>query len=102
MLDEWYVPGNMLLTMVGEFDEAGALGLIERTFGALPARVVPPAPPPQVPEPTGGASFRGLLREVIGKGTSTGFVLRAPGEDTPEFRVLWLVESYLASPYLSA
>ena len=37
----WYVPGNASLVVAGDFDPAVAKDLIQRTFGALPARPVP-------------------------------------------------------------
>jgi predicted Zn-dependent peptidase len=44
----WYVPGNAVLVVAGDFDPAQAREAVERTFGAVPARPVaalPPAPP---------------------------------------------------------
>lgn len=37
----WYVPGNMALVLVGDFDIADTKPLIEKTFGRLEAKAVP-------------------------------------------------------------
>jgi predicted Zn-dependent peptidase len=37
----WYVPGNASLVVAGDFDPAVARELVERTFGAVPAKAVP-------------------------------------------------------------
>jgi predicted Zn-dependent peptidase len=37
----WYVPGNATLVIVGDFDTAEVKPIVERTFGAIPARPVP-------------------------------------------------------------
>ncbi len=44
----WYVPGNAVLVVVGAFDSEQVRAAIEQTFGAVPARPLPPrttAPP---------------------------------------------------------
>ena len=33
----YYVPGNMIIVLAGDFDPDSALRLIEETFGTLPA-----------------------------------------------------------------
>jgi zinc protease len=52
----WYVPGNASLVVAGDFDPAVAKDLIERTFGAVPAK---PMPEPRDAPP---ASFEGEVR----------------------------------------
>ena len=37
----WYVPGNMVIALAGDFDTAEAIGIIERHFGAWEAKPVP-------------------------------------------------------------
>lgn len=52
LLDKYYVPGNIVLSMVGDVDPADARRLAEKYFGAMPARPMPPllrsVEPPQV------------------------------------------------------
>ena len=55
----WYVPGNAVLVVAGDFDPAQARQAVEETFGAVPARPVaalPPAPP---------AGLAGEVRRVL-------------------------------------
>lgn len=55
----WYVPGNAVLVVAGDFDPAQARQAVEQTFGAVPARPVaalPPAPP---------AGLAGEVRRVL-------------------------------------
>ena len=47
--EKYYVPGNMLMTLVGDVNPAEAKRLAERYFGALPARPLPA--PPHAAEP---------------------------------------------------
>jgi predicted Zn-dependent peptidase len=47
----WYVPSNVTLVLVGDFDPASARALVERYFGSLasgPAPARAPAPPPVI------------------------------------------------------
>ncbi len=37
----WYVPNNMILTLAGNYDRAGALKLIEKYYGAIAPRPLP-------------------------------------------------------------
>jgi predicted Zn-dependent peptidase len=40
----WYVPGNMVIAVSGDFKAADAIATIEKHFGALPAKPVPADP----------------------------------------------------------
>lgn len=42
--NNWYVPGNMALILVGNIDPQTAKPLIEKSFGALPAKTSPSLP----------------------------------------------------------
>lgn len=42
--DRYYAPANAVLTIVGAFDEAEVVEAVQRYFGALAARPVPPVP----------------------------------------------------------
>jgi predicted Zn-dependent peptidase len=50
--DTYYVPGNMVIGIVGDVDPANAQRMAERYFGVLPAKPLPPAihtvEPPQL------------------------------------------------------
>ncbi|MEJ2867602.1 pitrilysin family protein [Actinomycetospora sp. OC33-EN08] len=51
--DAYYAPGNAVLTVVGDFDPDDAAALVERHFGDIPARPVPPRPTFGEPAPDG-------------------------------------------------
>lgn len=51
--DAYYAPGNAVLTLVGDFDVDEASRLVERHFGDIPARAVPPRPSFGEPAPDG-------------------------------------------------
>jgi len=42
--DTYYAPGNAVLTVAGDFTVANARELVEKHFGDVPARTVPPRP----------------------------------------------------------
>ncbi|PRY46886.1 M16 family metallopeptidase [Umezawaea tangerina] len=42
--DTYYAPGNAVLTVAGDFTVEGATALVEKHFGDVPARTVPPRP----------------------------------------------------------
>jgi predicted Zn-dependent peptidase len=45
--DAHYAPNNAVLSLAGDFEPEAAMALVERHFGAIPRRAVPPfAPPP--------------------------------------------------------
>jgi predicted Zn-dependent peptidase len=41
---KWYVPGNMVIVVSGDFKAADAFATIEKRFGAFPSKPVPPDP----------------------------------------------------------
>ncbi len=44
--NQWYAPENMVVAIVGRFDEDAFLRQAEQTLGGLPRRSVPPSPAP--------------------------------------------------------
>lgn len=56
----YYVPGNMIIVLAGDFDPDSALRLIEETFGTLPAGEVPESGLPPL-EPLRGESVHTLI-----------------------------------------
>lgn len=41
---KWYVPGNMVIALSGDFKAADAIATLEKHFGSFPAKPVPPDP----------------------------------------------------------
>jgi predicted Zn-dependent peptidase len=56
---DWYIPSNMALTVVGDFDRAKIKPEIERLFGGLPAGKAPAAPPAKE------AKLPGVVRRTL-------------------------------------
>jgi predicted Zn-dependent peptidase len=50
--DRYYAPGNAVLVVGGDLDTTDAMALVERHFGDVPARPVPPRPDFDEPAPT--------------------------------------------------
>jgi zinc protease len=42
--EKWYSPGDAILVIVGDIDTASTMDKVEKLFGAVPARAVPPRP----------------------------------------------------------
>jgi zinc protease len=55
----WYVPNNLSLVVAGDFDPQAARALIERYFGGIPRRTVPPAPA------AAPVTLKGVVRETL-------------------------------------
>jgi predicted Zn-dependent peptidase len=49
----WYVPGNMVVALAGDFDPAAALAVLERTFGGWKPAEFPGDPVHPLPAPKG-------------------------------------------------
>ncbi|MGF1469443.1 MAG: M16 family metallopeptidase [Sandaracinaceae bacterium] len=45
---DYYAPNNAVLTVAGDFDPDEALAMVQRYFGSIPARSVPPYEPPEL------------------------------------------------------
>jgi zinc protease len=58
----WYAPNNATLVMVGDFSAPRARRLIEKAFGAIPARPLPRIPAD--PEPTQQGEKRALVHKA--------------------------------------
>jgi zinc protease len=51
--EQYYVPQNAVVTLVGDFKSADAKALVARYFGSIPAGQAAPAPQAALPQPTG-------------------------------------------------
>ncbi len=65
-LATWYVPGNAVLSICGDFDPAHALRRVEHYFAAIPPGPAPPPLPPGVDLPftTGGTRHDDVVAAV--------------------------------------
>lgn len=61
----FYTPDNAVLTIVGDFDKAEALALVEAHFGPIPAGSGRPALPDMTLPPTFGATLREVVTDDV-------------------------------------
>lgn len=57
----WYAPNNCVVALVGDVDVEKTIALVERWFGAIPARTLPRRRITPEPEPLGERRFRVAL-----------------------------------------
>ena len=91
---DWYTPNNAVMIICGAFDENEALGILNKTVGALPSREIPrdvtTVEPPQ----------RGERRAVLSKEASSASILvswHVPETASEDMPVLELIDRLLTS-----
>ncbi len=91
----WYAPNNATLVVVGDFDEAQLLALIDATYGGLPAQALPPRDVANDAEPAQVAprEVRGP-RPVATERLVAGY--KVPGQAHPDWAALELASTMLA------
>src|SRR5262245_29558074 len=87
-----YIPGNATLVVVGDFDADDALRRVERQFGHIPSREVPPRPRTIEPEQTG--ERRVIIRKP-GTTTYLKVAFHAPAVVEPRFFPLLVLDAIL-------
>jgi predicted Zn-dependent peptidase len=91
-----YVPGNMILIVVGNFDREAIIKQLRRTFGNLV-----PTPPTKLPihtppYPTGGpARVTAIFSPFLGSNGYVGVAYRTGGLDSSDVPALSVLSSYL-------
>ncbi|WP_018634518.1 M16 family metallopeptidase [Parafrankia elaeagni] len=78
--DTFYAPGNAILTIVGEFDPERALDLVQRYFGTIPARPVPPRR--SFAEPVRAEERREVLTDRLAPRPALAVGYRVPDPDS--------------------
>jgi len=92
---KFYVPGNMTLVVVGDFDREAMLALIEESFGRLEVRPIPPRERP-VPNWDGGRTeVRGTFSPVLDTEANVALLFRTPGYTSPDYYALSVLTDYL-------
>ena len=93
----YYVPGNMALIVVGDFNVDEMRQTIVASFGTLPAGQLPerpfrvPAPPHEFKE------VRSTLEPVLGYDAEVGMAFRTVGMTSADYYTLFVLQSYLDS-----
>ncbi|ABW10387.1 peptidase M16 domain protein [Parafrankia sp. EAN1pec] len=95
--DKFYAPGNAVLTVVGEFDPDATLELVQRYFGAIPARAVPARR--SFAEPVRAEARREALTDKLAPRPALAVGYRVPDPDTdlPAFLATYLLTDVLTT-----
>jgi zinc protease len=89
----YYAPNNAVLTIVGDFDEAQARGLIEKYFGGIPSQ---PSPPPvDVSEPPEVGQTQASYRDKLAPAPAFILGWKIPPRRTPDHYALALAGDLL-------
>ncbi|MBO7464608.1 MAG: insulinase family protein, partial [Bacteroidales bacterium] len=91
--DTYYVPNNMAIIMAGDFNPEEAIALIDKYFGNIPSKPIPPftfTPEPQITSP--------VVKEVIGKDAeNVRIAWRFGNPNSAEIPVMVLTEMLLTN-----
>ncbi|WP_420497597.1 M16 family metallopeptidase [Parafrankia soli] len=95
--DKFYAPGNAVLTVAGEFDPDATLELVQRYFGAIPARPVPARR--GFAEPVRAEERREALTDKLAPRPALAVGYRVPDPDTdlPAFLATYLLTDVLTT-----
>ncbi|MBA2769114.1 MAG: insulinase family protein [Sporichthyaceae bacterium] len=94
--DRYYAPGNAVLAVGGDLDPAEALRLVERHFGDIPARDVPPRP--DFDEPVPRAERRAEQVDLLAPAPAVALGWRVPDPaDLPAYLPYVLLTSALTT-----
>jgi len=91
--DQWYVPNNAILVVVGDLDPAVTLTRIRDLFGGIPGRKLPKRAPLQF-QPVKPQSL--TLKSDLPFGMEA-IAMRVPGMDSPDYPALEVLFDVLSS-----
>jgi predicted Zn-dependent peptidase len=94
--NQYYIPNNMLLVVVGEFDREDLVKKIQTTFGSLqreelngPQRTIPGY------YESGPSKFTGTFSPVVDSDAEIAFLFRTDGNLSPDLYAFSVLEIYL-------
>jgi len=93
--DRYYVPDNMALIVVGDFEYESMLELISQSFGRIPST---PAPKRRLPDPGIPLDYEpetGTLSPLLSNDAVIGILYGIPGFWSDDIFPLMLIEQYL-------
>ncbi|HSH12512.1 MAG TPA: insulinase family protein, partial [Desulfurivibrionaceae bacterium] len=91
----YYVPANMTVIAVGNFDRGELLARIGATFGGLPIAPVPVRTVWDLPYPEAPAELDGTFSPLLDTEGNVQLIFRTDGLLSPDFHVLQVIEKYL-------
>lgn len=91
-----YVPGNITLVVVGNFDRTALLTRIRRTFGTMAAAPRMPLEVSTPPFPDNGPILvNGTMAPLLGSSGYVGMAFRTEGRDSDDAPALTVLSAYL-------
>ena len=94
LYSQFFVGGNMAVSVVGNVDGKKTMAQLEKLFLAAPAGA-PPAPTPGVPEPLAADTVISEERQILAQSLVYGYP--APGYTEPDYPAFMILDSYLRS-----
>lgn len=91
--DTFYAPNNAVLVIAGDLDPERARVWVERYFGAVPSRDLPPKP--DISEPPQTAEKRHGQTDALAPRPALALGWHVPPRDTPEYYAFGLLDQIL-------
>jgi len=99
--DQYYVPNNMALIVVGNFDTHKMLDHIKRSFGLLKPGLVPKSMPDKVPTPV-RQQVSGTFAPILGTEAHVALFYQTHGYDSQEVYPIILVNELMMQEMFKA
>ena len=93
--DQYYVPGNMAIIVVGDFDKQQIFEQLKQTFGSIAEKPVPERVEPKASETSSYETVTGTFSPLLSSDTSIGVMYRLPGYWSDDSFALMIIEQYL-------
>lgn len=93
--EKFYVPGNMAVIIVGDFDRDEVLQQLRRTFGKMPVKPVPERLITGIEESLSFDPVTGTLSPLISDDANIGIMYRLPGYWSEDHYPMMVLEEYL-------
>lgn len=91
--DTYYSPNNAVVVVAGDFDSERARGWIERYFGGIPSRPLPPTP--DISEPKQTEEIRASRPDAFAPRPALAFAYHVPERWTPEWFAFGVIDQLL-------
>jgi predicted Zn-dependent peptidase len=91
----YYVPGNMVLVIVGDFEPADMLERVRNTFGQLPTGTIPRRARADVVPSDRRVVVRSSFSPILDSDAFVGLIFRAPERRSPDWAALRILQAYL-------
>ena len=93
--EKYYVPGNMALIIVGDFDRDKVMQQIHRTFGSMPAGPLPERKKTGYEKSSSFDPVTGTLSPFLSDDANIGIMYRLPGYWSDDHYPMMVLEEYL-------